>query len=118
MRTIKFKARTLKGDIVYGCPIYNGRFIINGTSTEDFQFHAVDPNTIGQFTGAIVNGHEIYEGDTIKIMGLEYTVKYSEEYAAFYVQFPGSFLKVPLKEMLRTFKDNIKVDNGISSSDN
>jgi len=68
MRTIKFRAKALSGEWVYGNFIHSKRF--KGCSNE-FRIHEQEtgiehdvlPETVGQFTGMFdKDGNDIYEG--------------------------------------------------------
>ena len=69
MGTIKFRAKNLDGEWVYGFYVEEDRQTLNGFEKKylivnDDGHHYVKPETVGQFTGLHDNdGKEIYEGD-------------------------------------------------------
>ena len=82
-REHKFRGRRLdKGEWVYGWYfeptidqlIFGKSWIapIDGTSIIR-ENHNVDPETVGEFTGMILNGTEIYEGDIIRVDKFHFT---------------------------------------------
>lgn len=71
MRTIKFRAKNLDGEWVYGFYVEEERQTLNGFEKKHFivndGYDYVKPETVGQFTGLYdKDGKEIYEGDIIK----------------------------------------------------
>ena len=95
MREIKFRAKLINGDYVYGSYLFNpdGSSIV----TEKGLMYNVDDETVGQFTGCHdADGKEIYEGDKlVDYVGEIVTVQW--EGAGFWVT--GGSLDEPLEEV-------------------
>ena len=91
MRTIKFKAKNLDGEWVYGFYVEEERQTLNGFEKKCFIVNAgydyVKPETVGQFTGLHdKDGKEIYEGD---ILQLKYSDGSYHSSSVYYAQQKG-----------------------------
>ena len=81
MRTIKFRAKNLDGEWVYGFYVEEERQTLNGFEKKHFivndGYDYAKPDTVGQFTGLYdKDGKEIYEGDIIISEELKHTCHY------------------------------------------
>ena len=71
MREILFRGKRVdNGEWMYGDLLHpdlydNGYFIEDFTQNKN-NCHEITPSTIGQYTGLIANGKEIFEGDIVK----------------------------------------------------
>ena len=91
MRTIKFKAKNLDGEWVYGFYVEEERQTLNGFEKKCFivndGYDYVKPETVGQFTGLHdKDGKEIYEGD---ILQLKYSDGSYHSSSVYYAQQKG-----------------------------
>lgn len=93
-REIKFRGKcTDNGEWVAGSLLQDdyGNCMIVGFIDHHEQWYSVSPETVGQFTGLRDrNGEDIYEGDILHIGRSKKSkpVAYSNEYAAFGIQYP------------------------------
>lgn len=73
MRTIKFRAKNLDGEWVYGFYVEEERQTLNGFERKYFivnddGYHYVNPETVGQFMGLRdKNDLEMYHGDIVQL---------------------------------------------------
>lgn len=93
-REIKFRGKcTDNGEWVAGSLLQDdyGNCMIVGFIDHHEIWYSVSPETVGQFTGLRDrNGEDIYEGDILHIGSSKKgkPVAYSNEYAAFGIQYP------------------------------
>jgi len=71
MRPIKFRGKSIsKGEWVNGCHIIDAKGKTFIKPYKEFAMTAVDPETVGQWTGLLDSeGYKIFEGDIVKITG-------------------------------------------------
>lgn len=119
MRTIKFRGKTEQGKWRCGSLLqddycnYSNCYIVEFVAPHE-QWHDVEPETIGQFTGLLdCYGREIYEGDRLFIRknGRAYTadVEWNNELGGFGLNFGlGEGINPkPLGEWLKEYKCNV-----------
>jgi hypothetical protein len=89
-RIIKFRGKsTITEEFVYGS-LFNaatGVILIENGGECESDFHFVDPETVGQYTGNDGRGgSEIFEGDVVlDSTGMQYLVIWSPDESAFYL---------------------------------
>ena len=113
MRTIKFRAKNLDGEWVYGFYVEEERQTLNGFEKKHFivndGYDYVKPETVGQYTRLIdENGDEIYEGDFLKVNDRLFGVVRWHEDGYFFIDdtidgVNKSYQYRPLGEMVRYF---------------
>ena len=98
MRTIKFRAKNLDGEWVYGFYVEEERQTLNGFEKKHFivndGYDYVNPATVGQFTGLYdKNGMRIFEGDIVDAWSAgehlpNGIIKWGESIAGFFIMPP------------------------------
>lgn len=87
MRVVKFRGKSIaKGEWIIGCYIIDAKGKTFIKPYKEFAMTAVDPETVGQWTGLLDSeGYKVYEGDIIESGEFRAAVKYfgDEDYPAF-----------------------------------
>ena len=96
MREILFRGKRIyNGEWVYGCYAYQygcHEILLEQCESEyGFDHYAVDPSTVGQYTGLTVKTGKVFDGDIGRSIDGIFLVCWDEEKAAFVMR----FLKYP-----------------------